>query len=245
MKAYLDESYPGNKSKLILGGLFLSNNARSSLFHIMHDIKAKYGITGELKYVDIYGENKLNAAKEIIETVMQTKSAQFVAYIIPYSSQALQESPGIGLSNRRIGLYVHYAYDLVRRHTPKESIIDVFCDREERIAKTKLYKKLKNAKIDNGAIIRGVTPVDSKSDQHCIVQITDLLTGAVLQNIFPSTSINGKYKMEFAKHFSTLSKIDAWDKSSTVLGGKVIIKYQQAPDFNGMKWRRKHKKSRS
>jgi hypothetical protein len=140
MKVYLDESYPAQKDVLILGALITSNNARSGLFHIMHDIKAKYGISGELKYSEIFGDNRLKAVKEIVDNVLQSRSAKFIAYVIPYSASSLNEPPGIKLSNARIGLYVHYAYELVYKNIPENSTVDVFCDKEELLQKQNYIK---------------------------------------------------------------------------------------------------------
>lgn len=242
MKIYFDESYPQNKNKLILGCLSVSEGERKRLHKKFLEIKRDHNLTSELKYSKINSLNKLEAAKKAITEFFNATTATFVACVTPYSHEDFKLTAESDIGNKRVGIYVHYAKEIIFTSISPNQNVTLFIDEEERIAKTKLYAKLKSAKLKNGSKIIAVIPVNSKYENNCLIQLCDLLTGGVLQNLFPAPK-EDSIKRQYGKFFAETSGIKDWTKSKS--NKKFHLKHRQLPNFSVMYRRKKTKKSHS
>jgi hypothetical protein len=255
MKVYFDESYPTDAKIMILGALFLPNNTASFLHKKILTIKNKKNITGELKYSKIQSKRQLGAAKEIVDNFFAMKDGYFRASILPYNERGLSLLTGGNLDKKRVGIYADSATKLIINNVSLDSACDVFMDEESRLEKVKFHEKLKKIKLQNGTKLNSVTAVKSHHDGSSLMTLCDLLTGGILQNLYPSKSESekSKFKKEFGKYY--LSKVDiedfgeeTWNKIKTSWARKknmkVHIGYWHIPDFAKYIYR-KSKKSRS
>lgn len=232
MKAFFDESYPTGKPKLILGFLYTSDTNEEKLKKKINAIKRNRGIAKEIKYSELYSNNKLETAKEIVGEFFSYAAPRFRACVIPYAEEDLKSIPG-KLENKRVGVYVDSAQKLILGTLPGNQAVKVYPDEETRIARTKLYRKLKKAKLTNGTKIEEVMPV--KSHTKAMMQVCDLLTGAVLQNLYPSNSKTGKHKKEFGAFVANQLGVTDFSKSFSKSNGKFSVHYWKVPSFRSKK----------
>lgn len=230
MIVYLDESYPDDQSILILGCLFLENKAHNRLRNKIREIKRNYNFPGEFKYNKILNKKTLSVAKKAVKVFLKEKNASFIACVVPYSHTKLQNIKGKNKSEKRTRIYVDSAENILLGYIKDSDDTQVFFDKEERISKTKLHARLLNLQTVGKNKIKSVTFVDSKDETKCPIQICDLLTGCVKQNLFPSQSLKGKFKREFSKY--TLNSLNIsncsskfWNKNKKSINHKKYVKF--------------------
>jgi len=248
MKIYFDESYPGNQEKMILGALFISDSAHRFLAENYRKIKAKYGINSELKYTKLVNKKTLSAAKDSIGLVYKNKKIiYFRACVLPYNANGLAMVPSSSLHNKRVGVYASSAKNLILSHLPPNKNAQLFMDKEERIEKTKFKLKIMKATALHGGKITSVVQINSKEISAELIQICDLLTGCVLQCLYPTNTKKGRFKKEFAKHVTSLFKILVDQKCKKVKSadGKFAVSFWKVPNYYLERLRMKQKKSRS
>lgn len=247
MKIYFDESYPGNQEKMILGALFLSDGANKFLSDEFRKIKKKYGITSELKYTELDRKKRIDAAKECVNLILNSKrTVYFRACILPYSNTGLNTIPGTNLHTKRVGMYSLSAKTLVLSNLPPDESADLIMDKEDRIERTKFKKKIKKATASKGGKITSVVQVDSKAIATELIQICDLLTGSVLQCLYPTNTKKGRFKKEFGAFVADAFNIEITDKKKKVKSSdnKFSVGFWKLPNVAVL--RRHHKqKSRS
>jgi len=246
MKIYFDESYPSSKEKIILGALFLSDSAHRYLHKKFKKIKENYGIKGEIKYSTLYSNKYLKIAKEIIQKYFNTTYPYFRSCILPYTATGLAKIPGTNLNQKRIGIYVDSAKKLILGNLPAVYNTEVYVDEETRIAKTKFYLRLEKAKAPSGGKIKLVKPVKSEMESNHLIQVCDLLTGAIKQNLYPTNTKKGRFKKQFGGFVKSLSgapnfRNSYWARVRKSTNkkrrhNKLLISYWSVPNFR--KYRR-------
>jgi hypothetical protein len=96
----------------------------------------------------------------------------------------------------------------------------VYMDEETRVYATDFMDRLLIARPSSGAIIELVQQVRSSDESRRLVQLCDLLTGAVKQGLYPTATKAGKFKHEFGEHVLSLLGVanfgkTYWQKFST------------------------------
>lgn len=250
MKIYFDESYPEVQDKMILGALFISDLGNKYISESFKGIKAKYNIVGELKYADLDRLKKLDAAKEALGLLKGTKRiVYFRSCVLPYSGTGLATIPGASLNQKRVSIYGYSAKTLVLSHLQPNRKAHLYMDREDRIERTKFKTKILKAKATKGGKIDSVISVDSKDESTALVQLCDLLTGAIKQSLYPTNTKKGRFKKQWAEFVAqefgividgTVARVQSSNK-------KFDVSFHKVPNmYLAMKMMKKRKqKSRS
>jgi len=242
MKVYFDESYPHDSSLMILGGLFLPDKTASYLHKRFLEIKKKHSLTNELKYSKIQSRRQLDASKEIIDEYFAMRDGYFRAVILPYDEKGLALLGKGLLDKKRVGIYADSATKLIVNNVNYDSTSDVFMDEESRLERAKFYDKLKKVRLPNGTKFNSVTAVKSHHDGNCLMTLCDLLTGGILQNLYPTQSKTRKarFKKEFGIYYQsrvgeTDFRSETWKKITIAQARKskmkVHVGYWHVPDF--------------
>lgn len=234
MKVYLDESYPTTQEVVILGALFVPKGADKYLHHAFLEIKRKHGISKELKYSTIKSNKQLRAAKQAIKLFLKSSDPYLRVCIVPYGAEDLKPLPGKrkDLHRKRVYIYSHAAKELVLSHLLKDKKADLIMDEEDRIKGGRFSKEIKVAKTRNGSRIISVTQVHSHRDDTCLVQLCDLLIGAILQNLYPSNSKTGKIKNNLGIYFAKETGIKSFSKRRIKFKkSKIKISKWKLPSF--------------
>lgn len=161
----------------------------------------------------------------------------FCCTILLYSTTALSSVPGTNLNNKRVGIYVDSAKKLVRSNLPPNQRVHLFMDQEERIARTKFVSRMKKMNPIRGSKVVNIEFVDSGSQEHCLMQICDLLTGAIKHWIAPGFGRKSKYKKEFALYvmkelgITTCSRAVKSKPKAKSGKNKVCLSYWKVPNF--------------
>lgn len=213
MKIYFDESYPETQEVMIQGAMFCSDDANTLLYKSILELKQKHDFTGEIKYSEINTRKSLEVAKEIVKLFLDLEHPFFHACVLPYSPEGLKETPGATIAKKRIWIYTDSGAKLILSHIPAGVSADIFLDEELRLNQTPFYDYLRSAKVRRGSKINSVTPVKSHKDENCLIQLTDLLVGAVKHGLYPTTGKRGRYKREFCQYVLTEAKIKSYDRS--------------------------------
>lgn len=153
-------------------------------------------------------------------------------------------------------LYADSATKLIINNVAHGASVDVYMDEETRLEKVKFYDKLVKVRLPNGDLIKSVTSVKSHLDGNCLMVLCDLLTGGILQNLYPTrgNSKKSKRKKAFTKYY--ISKLeeedfkeDTWKsiKASRARKSqmKVHVGYWHVPDFKKYFERKRSKKAKS
>ena len=199
MIVYIDESYPDNLDKVILGALFVGINEHKSLHSKIRKIKTKYKFYREIKYSQLVDKTRFIIAKKMISEFAETNNSFFRSSVIPYSATKLSNFYGQDTNQKRINIYTDSAKKLILGNLPKDTTSDIYFDEEDRIKKTKLFKRLKKARSAKGGKIRDVYFTQSSDESRCVLQVCDLLTGAIKQNLYPNLTVTSRLKREFSE----------------------------------------------
>lgn len=249
---YFDESYPTNPEILILGSLFLPKSASRYLHKKLLLIKKAHGIIGELKYTKLNSKRQYDAAAEIVDLFFTMRDGYFRSIVIPYDEKRLAKISDGELDKKRLGLYVDSATKLIINNLEQMTEANIFMDEERRLEKIKFHNKLAKIRPFN-AKINSVTAVKSHHDGNCLMQLCDLLTGGILQDLYPTEGKRGRYKKQFGEFLrSKVELLDfkekTWEKITITKARKTKMKihlgYWQVPDFTKYN-KRKKAKSRS
>lgn len=212
MLVYFDESYPDNRSVMILGALFLSNHAATVLRENFLKLKRTEKYSSELKYSEMTSNNDYILSKLAFDTFFNMQMPYFCATILPYSSTGLTDAEGSSLYEKRVNVYSDSAKKLVRCNLPVDERANLFMDQEERIEKTKFASKIKKMNPHYGARVVSAEFVKSHDEAQCLMQICDLLTGSIKQWISPTFGKKSKYKRKFALYVMRKLKITSCSK---------------------------------
>jgi len=234
MKVYFDESYPHTQEIMILGSLFLSNEANKYLHKEFLKLRAEKKYNKELKYSKIRTKKDLEFAKEAISLFLKSKMPYYRASILPYNEEGLKSINGENVYSKRVTAYSHSAKGLVLDNLLPNQNADLIMDREDRIARSKFKDKILKAKAALGGKVVSVAHVDSRKENTNLVQICDILTGAILQNLRPSKGTNGsgKRKRELGEYYKKETGINDFKvKRIKTKKGKIKIYTLEAPNL--------------
>ncbi len=199
MIVYIDESYPDNQEKVILGALLVGKNEHSRFTSKIRDIKKKSKYFDEIKYSQINSKATLIVAKKMIKAYSESQNSFYRACIIPYSATKLEFVPGLDTNQKRVFVYTNSAKHLILANLPANTMSEIYFDEEERIKKTKLFSRLLKTRSIKGGKIVAVYSINSSDESRCLLQVCDLLTGAIKQDLYPTNTTKSRYKREFSK----------------------------------------------
>lgn len=198
MIVYVDESYADNQEKIILGALFVGVAEHKRLTARIREIKHNAKFAGEIKYSQINDNTRFQVARKMAAAFFASENAYFCACIIPYSATKLEKFEGVDTNQKRVNIYTDSAKKLILGNLPINSTSNIYFDQEDRIKKTKLFPKLKKSKSVNGSKIAEVYFTKSDDESRCVLQICDILTGAIKQNLYPSNTEKSKFKRKYS-----------------------------------------------
>ncbi len=75
MIVYVDESYPDDQEKIILGALFIGRADHKRLHAKIREIKRNCKFTGEIKYSQIINKTKYQIARRMVDSYFKSKNA--------------------------------------------------------------------------------------------------------------------------------------------------------------------------
>lgn len=194
----------------------------------------KHRVSEELKYAELNRLRKLEAAKEIFDLFKKTKRTIFFrACVLPYSSTGLENVPGASLNQKRVRIYGHSAKILVLSHLPRNKEAILYMDKEDRIERTKFKSKVCKAKATKGGKIKSVISVDSKNESTPLIQLCDLLTGVILQELYPTNTKKGRFKRQWKEYVSKKLGIVIKGNARKVKNkdGKFSVSFQKMPNL--------------
>lgn len=214
MIVYFDESYSPAMDIVIFGAVFLGKNSHRKLRNVFIEIKKKHKLKGkELKYSKLDSRNKTDAAKEIIAKFFEFSQPYFRACIVPYSNTGLSKIPGTSLGQKRVDVYVSSATTLILNNIGTAYKSELYLDEEQKIAKTKLLQKLERIRPQSGGRVKSAIQIKSNDEIANVLQITDLLLGAVYQGIHRSNSRSSRYKAELSDYVAELAGFPNYQKT--------------------------------
>lgn len=166
----------------------------------------------------------------MVDTFIESKNTFFCSCIIPYSATKLVHYSGIDTNQKRIKIYSDGAKLLILNNIPKDANCDIYFDEEDRIKKTKLYSKLLKAKPVHGGNILSVQPTISSDESRNVLQLCDILTGAIKQNLYPSNTNKSALKREFSAYVLKENGLEGcgeeyWKKSQKRKNHKLHTKF--------------------
>lgn len=248
MLIYFDESYDNNHYYLLLGALF-SLHPRY-LHRKLLEIKKKNnyfeqdGSLKEIKYNDCYRKEDFTVAREAIDAFMESTSWYRCIAIdqknkmdLHYFGRPFESDP-----IKKARAYKKFAELLIKHNTENiyngvlltdnikrcngdefiERMKEIFCVPLKYHSSGKFHPTLKH-----------IAEVSSKLEQYQVLQICDLLTGCVLNNLFPTKNF---YKNEIRKYLVQLVKVDSllpkdWNRYSKTFAEEYY------PKFNIWYWK--------
>lgn len=253
MKIYFDESYPPTFEIILQGAIFLDDYQDLALRKKILEIKKHHGVTEEIKYSKIGFNRELKAAKQMMKYFFKETKSYFRVIIVPFTEANLRNVPARTKTGKEILVYSDSAIKLITSNIPKASNVDIFMDRETKMERKEFYSRLNTIKAPLNSKINSVSAVDSKNNETVIVQLCDLLLGAVYQNLFPAKgeSSRARMKREIGKCFNELAGIQSYDKDywkgiklslAKKSSLRVHISYWKVPNFSWIIERRKKRR---
>ncbi len=207
MIVYLDESY-ASKEKLFLGALFLpTKNSRTWFHRSFIKLKRKFsytlksGETKEIKYNYIISKERLEIAKKTVDLFVKCEDAYFRACVVPYNQAELEKvgrQKGVPIKLKEAMLYTRSTYNLIHNTIPEVRGASLMMDEITR-ARGDRFDDIIRDKLATGpaAIFTHIAYVSSKSERNHLIQVCDLLLGAILNENYPTKS---RFKNEFREY---------------------------------------------
>jgi len=207
MLIYFDECYDSGHIYLILGALFnpKSKTLHKSLLKIKkekHFIDRK-GNLKEIKYRDCYCKKNYDVSKEAINAFLKSKS-WFCAIVIKtdpsYFSLDYFGRPDEPEEIKKARAYKKFAELLIAKNARNLSNAVLLADKLTRCRKDRFVELMKDlfsspgmnyCKDKDQPILGHIAETPSHLEQFQVLQICDLLTGCILNNLIPTKN---KYK---------------------------------------------------
>lgn len=177
-EVYCDEScieaiFDKNAHKYsVIGGIWIPADYRSELKQELNAIKDKYGVKGEIKwnkvspkFVDMY--------KDIVDLFFNSFKIRFRAIVLDASkidNEAFNQNSG------ELGFYKFY-YQLIQHWLYDNNEYSIFLDHKINAYKGRVFELGRILNYSTNAVIENVQALPS--EQSAIIQLADILTGAV------------------------------------------------------------------
>lgn len=186
-----------------IGSVWLPKDYRSELKNQLNAIKHKYGVYGEIKW------NKISPAyvemyKQIVSVFLESSQIRFRAIVV--DSAKLDHDTYNGGSGE-LGFYKFY-YQLIYHWLHVNNAYDIFLDYKVNGYRYRIKELEKILRYSN-SIVRQVQTLPS--DESVIIQLADILTGAVGAKFNQET--RSKAKSEIIALIEAKHKIVATKKS--------------------------------
>ncbi len=208
MLVYLDESYRA-KDRLFIGALFLPTKAKRRLLHQQFlDLKTKdnfldNGSPKEIKYAKITTSKSLRVAKGAVSLFSNLDNAFFRACTIPYDPVKMTKLGGnknVPMKIKEAIIYTRATVQLLKSNLDQTTNAVLLMDELTRASGDK-FDALIKGKLGNGdkPIFRHIGYINSASPRNHLVQICDLLLGAILNENYPTKNKLKNRFREFVK----------------------------------------------
>ena len=203
---YCDESCHlehDNQKAMVIGGISCPDYARQTVYNDIKNIKIKYGISPfiEIKWTKV-SESKFEFYKELIDYFFRNELLNFRAVVIPDKSILNHKK----YNQSHDDFYYKMYYFLLKQLLVKKDEINVYLDIKDTRSSYKI-KKLKEiinyqANKNNLEGIEHIQHV--RSHENSIIQLTDLLIGAVS---YKCRGLNSNHsKIQLIEYIEELSK---------------------------------------
>jgi len=245
MLVYLDESYR-SKERLYLGALFLPTEEKRCLMHKeFTQIKQKEdfidlgGAVKEIKYTKITSEQTLKIAQEAVKLFARFDNVYFRACTVPYEPDKMAKlgsAKGLPIKIKESIIYTKATTQLLSSNLEDVTNGVLLMDQLTRSQADK-FDQLIRYKLANGSnpIFRHIGYVDSKAPSNHLIQICDLLLGAILNETYPTHGL-GKFKNEFRKFVKKELKLPSLKEEYWKNKSKKTAD-QQHPKYNIRFWK--------
>jgi len=239
---YLDESYRA-KDRLFIGALFLPTKAKRKLLHKQFsDLKKREdflenGQLKEIKYAKITTNKRLRIAKGAVSLFAGLDNVFFRACTIPYDPVKMSQLGGnknVPMKIKEAIIYTKATVQLLKSNLDQTTNAVLLMDELTRASGDK-FDALIKAKLGNGnkPIFKHIGYVNSASPRNHLVQICDLLLGAILNEAYPTKS---KLKIKFREFVKSELKLPTLKESYWKSKLKKIAD-KQHPKYNIRFWK--------
>lgn len=179
-----------HESVMALGAVWCPTSKRQEIYKRIHDIKKKYGIShAEMKWTRL-SPNKLSAYLELIDYFFDDDDLHFRAIVIPEKDKL--NHAAFGQTHNQ--WYYKMYFELLKNIISNGFKYNTFLDIKDTIGGEKvekLHEVLSNQMYDfNHDIIEKIQLI--RSDEVEIMQLVDILTGAVMAENRPKTISDAK-----------------------------------------------------
>lgn len=205
MLIYLDESY-NNEGYIFIGSLFLPiKSSRNKMHKEFSDIKQNYnyldikGHEKEIKYSLITSQKRLDLAKEAVKLFLKHTSAYFRAGALPFKKELLDKigiQKGIPNKLKEAMLYTRCTVQLFKNNLGEVKNATLLMDNLTRPHKDR-FDEIIRMRFGEGEnpIFKHISYIDSSQPTNHVIQICDLLLGAIYNENYPCN--NNLFKNEF------------------------------------------------
>lgn len=246
MLVYLDESYRPQKY-IFIGGLFIPNRYVGSSMHKQltklktdNNFVNKTGSLKEIKYYQILSRRKLDLAIDAVKIFSKSTNAYFRCGALMYTKNDMDNfgaQKGIPYKLKEASLYTKAVDNLLQTNLSEVKNGVLLMDKLTR-SRGDRFDQIIRYRFGSGEnpTLKHISTVDSSSPSNHVIQICDLLLGAVYNDNFPCKK--NKFKNEFREFVKKEFKLPSlkpkyWksktNKQSQLLHPKYTVRFYNFP----------------
>lgn len=196
---------------LVLGGVWINSNFKDEFKGKIKVLKEKYNIYGEIKWKKVC-KDKLDFYKELVELFFE-KNSEYISFRAIVIDAKVVDIKTYHKDSQELGFYKFY-YQLLQHWIEKENKYNILLDYRKDKSKSRAYE-LKSI-INNSLKKEAVTNVQFiNSKESLLLQIEDVLMGAVGYKFNMNDEGNSEAKMEIVKLIESYHRIEETDRTET------------------------------